>query len=153
MSGCASHLWTASHGLPSGGGLLPSAAGLPGTFGEGGQFGIGDLGVDGAKTGKGSEPAIRAGHQPVRRNKFEKPLQPLRDHFRMFHEIRGAVDDAGDQYPVAGNLAEPVAEYSPFMRMARIRGFKQDGSSPVSDRLSTSTFFAAIPTNSSSDLS
>ena len=51
-----------------------------------------------------AEAAIDAGDQPLAIDHLRETADALRDQARMLDEIRGRVDDAGDEDLVVGNL-------------------------------------------------
>ena len=74
---------------------LEPFAGKTGAGGQACQFGIGDFRINSAKTRKGAKAAIRAGNHPVSTNDIHKPINPLRNQFRVFNKIGCGIHNAG----------------------------------------------------------
>ncbi|MFL5268555.1 MAG: hypothetical protein ACJ8AH_18495 [Stellaceae bacterium] len=67
---------------------------------------------------KVAKPPIGAGDHPLSPDNVGVMADPLRDQPRMLDEIRGRVDDAGDQDLVVRDFR--TAQVFPFMRVTRV---------------------------------
>src|SRR3954463_8809710 len=94
-------------------------------FGEGLELGPHDAGMYALCKRRLGEAAIGAAHDILLTDDLGKPDNALRHQFRMFDNVGGVADDAGNQH-LAGRELDRSPDH-PFVLMARIGGLELIG--------------------------
>src|SRR5438045_4993061 len=74
--------------------------------------------MHGSRAGDCAEAAVRPRHDTVSADEVGEPDDPFGDELRMLDEVRGRVDDAGDQVLVVWKLDVPPDR--PLVRLTRV---------------------------------